>query len=154
MDAATLIPFAGGGAHTLKVVNNVKKLLPTIIKAASVYGLGAGVVDAANKIASGQKFTVRDVDMLINALTAGVGLSKSGGFGKTSKKVPVTEGVSLKSKTGDKTLSLSAKELEGVDTPEKLFEKLLSKSKLTKEQFGEQYDVSSLLAEKKTWKPG
>ena len=76
MDAVTLLPIMGGAGHAAKTVNAVKKSLPTIIKAASVYGLGAGVVDAANKIASGQKFTVRDVDMLVNALTAGVGLGK------------------------------------------------------------------------------
>ena len=43
MDAATLLPILGGGAKGLKIVKGVKAALPTIIKAASVYGLGAGV---------------------------------------------------------------------------------------------------------------
>ena len=154
MDAATIIPGLGAGIKGANIAKTVGKALPTIIKAASVYGLGAGVVETAKKIASGQKFTVRDVDMLVNTLTAGVGLGKSGGFGKKTKKVDITEGISLKSKNGEKTVSLSGEELKDVDTPDKLFDKLVAKSKLTKEQFSEQFDTKSLLNEKQTWKPG
>ena len=41
MDAATLLPLVGDPIRGISVVNTVKKSLPTIIKAASVYGLGA-----------------------------------------------------------------------------------------------------------------
>lgn len=53
MDAATL-PL-GGAAKGWKVVRAVKKALPTIVKAASVYGLGSAVVNSATKIANGEK---------------------------------------------------------------------------------------------------
>ena len=113
MDAATLIPFAGGVANGAKVVRAVKKSLPTIIKAASVYGLGAGVVDAANKIASGQKFTVRDVDMVVNALTAGVGLGKSGGLGKANK-TSKTRAYSENFKLGNTEVKLGDAEIKSI----------------------------------------
>ena len=113
MDAATLLPFAGGAANSAKVIRAVKKSLPTIIKAASVYGLGAGVVDAANKIASGQKFTVRDVDMVVNALTAGVGLGKSGGLGK-STKTSKTKAYSENLKLGDTEVKLGDSEIKSI----------------------------------------
>ena len=77
MDATMAIPILGGVTKLARIPQAVAKALPTIMKAASVYGLGAGVIDTANKIKSGQ-FTVRDVDMLVNTITAGIGLGKSG----------------------------------------------------------------------------
>lgn len=55
MDAATLLPLLGAGAKGVKTVAAVKRALPTIIKAASVYGLGSAVVNSAKKIANGEK---------------------------------------------------------------------------------------------------
>ena len=113
MDAATLLPIAGGAANTAKVIRAIKRSLPTIIKAASVYGLGTGVVDAAKKIISGQKFTVRDIDMLVNALTAGIGLGKSGGFGKATK-TSKTKAYSENFKLGDTEVKLGDSEIKSI----------------------------------------
>lgn len=54
MDAATLLPIAGGASKGVKIARSVKKALPLIVKAASVYGLGSAVVNSARKIASGE----------------------------------------------------------------------------------------------------
>ncbi len=145
MDAATLLPFIGGAAKSGKVVKAVKSALPLIIKAASVYGLSSAVVTSAKKIANGEKFTVRDVSNVVNGITAGIGVARSGGLGKGSKKVKGFEDVKLQSKDGSKTLTLSGKEVENIDSPEKLFDAFVAKSKLSREQFSEQFDVSSLL---------
>lgn len=152
MDAATLLPVLGGGAKGLKIVKGVKAALPTIIKAASVYGLGAGVVDTAKKIASGQKFTVRDVDMLVNTLTAGVGLGKSGGFGKGTKTTK-TKAYSENFKIGDKDVTLDDATIKRVlsasDQPKALREAIKAKVPNAADK-----DIAaaaeSLLKEKKT----
>ena len=154
MDAATLLPFIGGAAKSGKVVKAVKSALPVIIKAASVYGLSSAVVTSAKKIANGEKFTVRDVSNVVNGITAGIGVARSGGLGKGNKKVKGFEDIKLQSKDGSKTLTLSGKEVENIDSPEKLFDALVAKSKLSKEQFSEQFDVSSLLTSTSKWTPG
>lgn len=153
MDAATLLPIAGGVSKGTKIVRSVKKALPLVIKAASVYGLGSAVVNSARKIASGEGWTIRDVDTVVNALTAGVGLSRQGGFGKKTKNVKntVTEDLSLKPKAGKEgsELKLTAEEMKSIDDADKLADALFNKAKagnsgLTKEQFAETYDVDSL----------
>jgi hypothetical protein len=63
----------------------LQKAARVIITGASAYGLGSAVVTSASKIANGEKFTVRDVSNVVNGITAGVGIAKSGGFGKQSK---------------------------------------------------------------------
>lgn len=105
MDAATLLPIIGEGTRGFRVVNSVKKALPTIIKAASVYGLGSAVVTSAQKIASGDRWTVRDVSNVVNGLTASVGLSKQGGLGKSTKTTK-TKNYSETFKVGDTEVTL------------------------------------------------
>lgn len=106
MDAATLLPIIGEGTRGFRVVNSVKKALPTIIKAASIYGLSSAVVTSAQKIASGDKWTVRDVSNVVNGLTAGVGLSRQGGLGKQSKAVK-SKGYSEEFTVGQKAEKVS-----------------------------------------------
>ena len=55
MDAATMLPLLSPEVKGVKVVKAIKNALPTIIKAASVYGLGSAVVNSAKKIANGDK---------------------------------------------------------------------------------------------------
>ena len=119
MDAATLLPFIGGAAKSGKVVKAVKSALPIIIKAASVYGLGNAVVTSAKKIANGEKFTVRDVSNVVNGITAGVGIARSGGFGRNTRQVSKTQDINIVGKDG-KSLKIDAEALEGVKTKEDL----------------------------------
>lgn len=152
MDATMLLPVLGGMGKMARIPMAVKKALPTIVKAASVYGLGAGVVDTANKIASGQKFTVRDVDMLVNAITAGVGLGKSGGFGRSTKTIK-TKAYSENFKIGDSDVTLDdaaiKKVLAASDQPKALREAIKAKVPNASDK-----DIAaaaeSLLKEKKT----
>ena len=152
MDATMLLPVLGGMGKMARIPMAVKKALPTIIKAASVYGLGAGVVDTAKKIASGQKFTVRDVDMLVNTLTAGVGIGKSGGFGKGTKTTK-TKAYSENFKIGDSDVTLDdaaiKKVLSATDQPKALREAIKAKVPNAADK-----DIAaaaeSLLKEKKT----
>lgn len=113
MDAATLLPIIGGGANSLKIIKNVKKALPTIIKAASVYGLGSAVVNSANKIANNEDWTLRDVSTVLNALTAGVGLSKQGGLGRSTKTTKA-KGYSETIKVGDKEVNLDNTQINNI----------------------------------------
>lgn len=85
MDTATLLPLVGDATKAAKTAISIKKALPTIIKLASLYGMGDAVVNTATKIANGEKFTVRDLSVIANALTAGVALGKVGGFGKKAR---------------------------------------------------------------------
>ena len=113
MDAATLLPIVGGLADANKVVKAVKDALPTIIKAASVYGIGSTVVNSAKKIANGEKWTVRDVSILVNGLTAGVGISRQGGLGKSTKTTK-TKGYSESFKVGDKDVTLNNEQITNI----------------------------------------
>lgn len=131
MDATMLLPVLGGMGKLTRIPEAVKSALPTIIKAASVYGLGAGFVETAKKIASGQKFTARDVDMLVNAITAGIGIGKSGGFGRSTKTTK-TKAYSENFKIGDSDITLDdaaiKKVLSASDQPKALREAIKAKA--------------------------
>ena len=109
MDAATLLPFAGGLAKDIKTITAIKKALPTIIKAASIYGLGSAVVESANKIANNESWTTRDVANLINGLTAITGISRQG-LGKGKKSV-TTDAMSVPTRKTNK-VDLKGKSIE------------------------------------------
>lgn len=114
MDAATLLPFAGGAAKAGKLTNAVKSALPVIIKAASVYGLGNAVITSAKKIAKGEKFTVRDVSNVVNGITAGIGVAKSGGFGKSIKKTTEKVFKEQNFKVGETDVKLTHNQLNDI----------------------------------------
>ena len=166
MDAATALPFLGGVAKTGKIAKGIKAATPLLQKAArviitgaSAYGLGSAVVASASKIANGEKFTVRDVSNVVNGITAGVGIAKSGGLGKSKIKTKVTEEIKLKSNDGSSELVIPADKAKEISNPDELFDALFTKAKektpsLTKEQFAEKYNVNSLLQSSTKWAPG
>lgn len=55
MDAATLLPLLGGVVKSAKVAKTIGKSAGTLIRAASVFGLGSTFVNSVKKIASGEK---------------------------------------------------------------------------------------------------
>lgn len=167
MDAASLIP----GMKAVKTASTVRKVLPTLLKLASVAGLGTAFVNTVNKIANGEKFTTRDVSILVNGITAGVNIGKAGGFGRKTKKV--TEFVGKEPTVGFKagengarpegvveSLKLDRTKLSEVDSPE-AFKKLvvdLAKAKgdnnVTLENVADRYDLSSFISNNgKSWSP-
>lgn len=121
MDAATMLPFLGGVAKTGKVAKAITKATPllqkaarVIITSASVYGMGSAVVTSANKIANGEKFTVRDVSNVVNGITAGVGIAKSGGFGRSTKKTTITGFKEQSFKVGKTDVKLTSDQLDEI----------------------------------------
>ena len=158
MDAATLLPFAGGLAKDAKVIKSIKNALPTIIKAASVYGLGSAVVESANKIANNESWTTRDVANLINGITAGVGIARSGGFGKSSKKVAKAKDINIKGSDG-KSLNLRGEDLSEISSKQELFDLAFKKAKkdnpnLTEDEFVKNFGPKLEALIKDRWTPG
>jgi len=167
MDAASLVP----GMKAFKTASKVKKALPTLLKLASVAGLGTAFVNTANKIANGEKFTVRDASILVNGITAGVNIGKSGGFGRKTKKV--TEFVGKEPTVGFKagengakpegvveSLKLDRTKLSEVDSPEAFKKLVVSTAKksgdnnVTLENVADRYDLSSFISNNgKSWSP-
>ena len=164
MDAVTLLPFLGGLGKTAKVAKGASKATDLlrkasrfIISSAAVYGMGSAVVNSASKIANGEKFTVRDISNVVNAVTAGVHLTKNGGFGKTSKNVDVPESIRLKGNSGvDGTVEvkIEGNTLKNVTTPEKFKEVVYHAAKrsgdtaVTMENVSERYDLSKFISSK------
>lgn len=159
MDAASLVP----GMKAFKTASKVKKALPTLLKLASVAGLGTAFVNTANKIANGEKFTVRDASILVNGITAGINLKRAGGFGKNSIKTNEIEPIKISPKSNDAPeLTLDSNVLKNVDTPNKFSDaviktarsKMQNAESLTDAQILEKYDVSKYLTNKNKWAPG
>lgn len=118
MDAATALPFLGGVVKTGKIARAIKAATPllqkaarVIITSASAYGLGSAVVTSASKIANGEKFTVMDISNVVNGITAGVGIAKSGGLGKQSKTTKTEVFKEQKFKVGNTDVKLNSDEL-------------------------------------------
>lgn len=171
MDAATLLPLLGGVAKSGKLAKGVKAAEPLLKKAAKViitgasaWGLGNAVVTSASKIANGEKFTVRDVANVVNGITAGVGIAKSGGLGNPNKKVDVLNDINVKGKSGVEGVANNVKIesaiLENVSTPEDLKKAVVSAAKskgdtaVTLENVAERYNLSEFISGKNKWKPG
>ena len=162
MDATMAIPILGGMGKIAKVPERIAKAMPTILKAASVYGIGSGTINTLQKIASGEKFTVRDLDAVVNTLTGAVGLGKSGGLGKSKKSMAIKDVDISGSAEGTKSFKLKGTDLEKVETPEAFKKLVVSKAKaagdssVTVENVAERYDLSKFIAERgklnpKTW---
>ena len=164
MDATMAIPILGGMSKIAKVPERIAKAMPTILKAASVYGIGSGTINTLQKIASGEKFTVRDLDAVVNTLTGAVGLGKSGGFGKSKKEMAI-KNVAINGNSsieGTKSFTLKGSDLEKIETPEALKKLVVTKAKaagdnaVTVENAAERYDLSKFITERgklnpKTW---
>ena len=82
MDAVSLIPVLGDVTKTAKTANVIRRSLPTILKLIAVAGMGDAAITSAKKIASGEKWTVRDLSIVANAVTSGIAMSRMGGFGR------------------------------------------------------------------------
>ena len=161
MDATMAIPILGGMGKIAKVPDIVAKTMPTILKAASIYGIGAGTINTLQKIASGEKFTVRDLDSVVNTLTAAIGLGKSGGFGKSKKEMAI-KNVVIKGNSsveGTKSVPLKGSDLEKIETPKALKELVAKKAKVagdnavTVENVAERYDLSKFITERSKLNP-
>lgn len=112
MDAVGLIPIIGGPIKSAGIVSKVRKTLPTILKAAAVFGVGDTAINSIKKIANGEDWTIRDLDMAVNALTGIAALHRQGGFGRKTKNQKITEDVTVKGKQLEGDLDLSGKQFK------------------------------------------
>lgn len=112
MDAVTLLPLIGDATKAATTAVRIRKALPTIIKLASIYGMGEAVINSAKKIANGEDWTLRDLSLVVNAVTSGIALGKVGGFGKsqhTVKGAKVTSDITKSVGTGENAISITLK---------------------------------------------
>ena len=77
-DAASLIPGAGVGASSTKVMRAIKKGFPILMKLAGVAGVGSSLALAVNKIQSGEKMTMRDLRIIMNGVLGAYTMAKQG----------------------------------------------------------------------------
>ena len=96
--------------------------------------------------------------MVVNGLTAAVGLSRQGGLGKSKTKVTASEPVRLEGVDGQTPIELSSNEMAAIKNGDELLDELFTKAKaqntnLTKEEFNQQYKVDDVVKTVQRWKP-
>ena len=108
--------------------------------------------------------------MIVNALTAGVGLSRQGGFGK-SKQVKEIKDINIPNKTttvegkvtpieGTASFKVKGEQLKDINSPDKFKQLIVDQAKsngdtqVTLENVGERYDLSKFIDKSgKKWTP-
>jgi hypothetical protein len=121
MDAGTLIPFAGGAAKLGKAGNLIRKAAPTLIKAASLYGLGDAFVNTVKKISSGESFTLDDVRRIVNGVSGGVTLSRTGLMPAVTKTKSNPE-IIKSNKTGEPDIKVDINAVKKLPKQDQLIE--------------------------------
>ena len=125
MDLGSALPGVGTGVKLGKTLNRARKIAPTLLKIANAYGL-TQVVPIAKRLINGEDVSIRDLRALVNGITAGVNLSKTGiknGTKKVSEqqnveltgtKTTQPQGFEIKSKTGrpEDSIFLSKEEVD------------------------------------------
>lgn len=95
LDAATLIPFAGGAAKAAKIANAIRKSKPLakainwIAGAASAMGAGRGIATAYENIVNGDDWTIEDIRTIVNGIRGITNLNNL--RGSAIKKGEVTD---------------------------------------------------------------
>lgn len=132
MDLGTLIPVAGDAISGAKAVRTMKKAAPVLAKAIKL-GAIAGVSDAVyntiDKIAKGESFTISDVRRIVNGISGGITLGKTGLLNKTSKTVKSDPGL-FKGKNKSDDIKLSKSEIESISSKPKEDQLLELQSKI------------------------
>lgn len=98
MDLGAALPGIGTASKLAGTLNKARKVAPLLLKIASAYGL-TQVVPIAKRLIAGEDVSIRDLRSLVNGITAGVNLSKTG-IKNGTKKTKTTEDVTL---TGTKS---------------------------------------------------
>lgn len=97
LDLGSALPGVGTASKLAKTVNKARKVAPTILKLANAYGI-VSAIPIATKLTKGEDISIRDLRTLVNSITAGVNLSKTG-IRNGTKKVSEQQNVEL---TGSK----------------------------------------------------
>lgn len=98
LDLGSALPGVGTASKLAKTVNKARKVAPTILKLANAYGI-VSAIPIATKLAKGEDISIRDLRTLVNSITAGVNLSKTG-IRNGTKKVSEQQNIEL---TGSKS---------------------------------------------------
>ena len=119
LDAGTLIPVLGDGLQGAKAVSAMKKAAPVLakaIKTGAIVGVGDAVYNTIDKIAKGESFTISDVRRIINGISGGVTLSRTGLLNQTKHRVDVDPGLTIKGKpdSGVADIKLSKEQISEV----------------------------------------
>lgn len=93
LDLGSALPGVGTASKLAKTVNKARKVAPTILKLANTYGI-VSAIPIATKLADGEDISIRDLRTLVNSITAGVNLSKTG-IRNGTKKVSEQQNIEL-----------------------------------------------------------
>ena len=93
LDLGSALPGVGTASKLAKTVNKARKVAPTILKLANTYGI-VSAIPIATKLANGEDISIRDLRTLVNSITAGVNLSKTG-IRNGTKKVSEQQNIEL-----------------------------------------------------------
>lgn len=119
LDAGTLIPILGDSLQGKKAISAMKKAAPVLakaIKAGAIVGVGDAVYNTIDKIAKGESFTISDVRRIINSISSGVTLSRTGLLNQTKHRMDVDPGLTIKGKSnsGVADIKLSKEQISEV----------------------------------------
>ena len=121
MDLGTILPIAGDAISSAKAVRAMKKAAPLLAKAiklGAIAGVSDAVYNTVDKIAKGESFTISDVRRIVNGISGGITLGKTGLFNKTSKTVKSDPGL-FKGKNKSDDIKLSKSEIESISSKPK-----------------------------------
>lgn len=117
LDAGTLIPILGDGLQGQKAIRAMKKAAPVLakaIKAGAIVGIGDAVYNTIDKIAKGESFTISDVRRIINGISGGVTLSRTGLLSPGSKTTKTGGGFTVPGKANAAGIDLSKSDLDNI----------------------------------------
>ena len=123
LDAGTLVPVLGDALQGKKAISAMKRVAPILskaIKAGAIVGVGDAVYNTIDKIAKGESFTISDVRRIINGISGGITLSRTGLLNQTKRRIDVDPGLIIKGKpnSGVADIKLSKEQIKKIaDAP-------------------------------------
>ena len=117
----TTIPGAGGVAKSTKVIKAMKKAAPLLqkaIKLGAIAGVSDAVYNTIDKIVKGESFTISDVRRIVNGVSGGITLGKTGVLNKATKTVKTDAGI-FTGKSGAPDIKLSKADIEAISNKPK-----------------------------------
>lgn len=149
LDLGSALPGVGTASKLAKTVNKARKVAPTILKLANTYGI-VSAIPIATKLANGEDISIRDLRTLVNSITAGVNLSKTGirnGTKKVSEQQNIEltgsrpqqpKGFEVKSKSGrpEDSIFLTKEEVDQINSISDIKQKNLKYGEFVAEKKG------------------
>ena len=149
LDLGSALPGVGTASKLAKTVNKARKVAPTILKLANTYGI-VSAIPIATKLADGEDISIRDLRTLVNSITAGVNLSKTGirnGTKKVSEQQNIEltgsrpqqpKGFEVKSKSGrpEDSIFLTKEEVDQINSISDIKQKNLKYGEFVAEKKG------------------